>query len=103
LTLDQFRSNPVLVGAMRELIHGDGSNPTVLAQAIVAIQAEGLTVDARDHEPELVSVRRLSRMTERQVVISDLLSCADPMPPPQQDEEPTFGVRKQDFQPPPQP
>jgi hypothetical protein len=88
---------------MRELIHGDGSAPTVLAQAIVAVQNELILRDASDTDMREVSVRLLSRAVGRTDALSDLLSCAELMKPPQQDEEPTFGVRKQDFQPPPQP
>jgi hypothetical protein len=75
----------------------------VLAQAIVAVQNELILRDASDTDMREVSVRLLSRAVGRTDALSDLLSCAEPMPPPQQDEEPTFGVRKQDFQPPPQP
>jgi hypothetical protein len=88
---------------MRELLRGDGSNPTVLAQAIVAVQGEKPTIDAADNDSELVSVRRLSRIAQHEEVITLLLSLAEPMPPPQQDEEATFGVNPRDFQPPPQP
>jgi len=96
--VDEFRSNPVLVGAMRELIKGDGSAPTVLAQAIVAVQNEKPLGDAADGDPEIASVRRLSRIAQHDEVISLLLSCGEPMPIPTEEEEPTFGVRKEDFQ-----
>src|SRR6266446_2413688 len=103
MTVTQFRSNPILVGAMRELLQGDGSVPTVLAQAIVAVQNEKPMFDADDLHPEIESVRRLSRIAQHEEVITLLLSCAEPMPEQQVDEEPTFGVRKQDFRPVPQP
>ncbi len=92
-----------MVGEMRELLQGDGLTPTVLAQVIVAVQNEKPTQDAADADNELVSVRRLSRIAQHEEVITLLLSCAEPMPEPQVDEEPTFGVRKQDFQPVPEP
>lgn len=95
--MEQFRSNPVLVGAMRELLRGDGAQPTVLAQAIVAVQNEKPTVDAMDDAPEIVSVRRLSRIAQHDDVITLLLSCGEPLPIQEPEEEATFGVKKSDF------
>ncbi len=92
MTLREFRSNPVLVAAMRELIGVTGQEPTVLAQAIVAVQSDRLILDAKDDQPDIVSVRLLSRAAERQDVISDLLSCAEPLQEQPQEEKPTFGV-----------
>ncbi len=98
MTLREFRSNPVLVAAMRELIGVSGQEPTVLAQAIVAVQSDRLILDAKDDQPDIVSVRLLSRAAERQDVISDLLSCAEPLPIEQQEEKPTFGINPAEFQ-----
>ncbi len=97
MTLEQFRSNPDLVANMRSLIGATGDAPTVLAQAIVAVQNERLILDARDNDDEIVSVRLLSRVAERQEVISDLLSCAEPWPVQQEESPPTFGVDPSQF------
>src|SRR5437762_11955642 len=94
----EFRSNPVLVGAMRNLLRGDGVTPTVLAQAIVAVQGEKPTQDAGEREPEIVSVRRLSKIAQHEEVITLLLSCAEPLPEPEVEEEPTFGIDPRKFQ-----
>ena len=99
MTIEEFRSNPVLVGAMRELVKGDGQNPTVLAQAIVAIQNEKPTQDAKDGDSEIVSVRRLSRIAQHDEVINLFLSLAEPLPPPVVEEPATFGVNPEDFKP----
>lgn len=72
-------------------------NPSVLAQAIVAIQNERPMFDAKDSDPELVSVRRLSRIAQHDEVINLLLSCAEPLPPQVEEEPPTFGVDKEQF------
>lgn len=88
----------MLVGAMRDLIKGDGTNPTVLAQAIVAVQAEKPTQDARDGDSEIVSVRRLSRIAQHDEVINLLLSCAEPMPTAPQEEPALFGVNPSEYQ-----
>jgi hypothetical protein len=97
MTVEEFRSNPVLVGAMRDLIKGDGTNPTVLAQAIVAVQNEKPSRDAKDNEPEIVSVRRLSRIAQHDEVINLLLSCGEPLPTEEEEERPLFGVNPQDY------
>ncbi len=88
---------------MRALIGAPGQPVTVLAQAIVAVQSAKLILDAKDSEPEIVSVRLLSRAAERQDVISDLLSCAEPLTPPQEEEQATFGVDFTQFDEPPKP
>lgn len=103
MTLEQFRRNPELVAEMRALIGAPGQPPTVLAQAIVAVQSAKLILDAKDDAGEIVSVRLLSRAAERQDVISDLLSCAEPMPVEQEEESPTFGVDLDLFPEPPKP
>jgi len=88
--------------AVRDLIHGDGTAPTILSQVLVAVQKE-VIMDARDDDPELVSVRKLSRAAERQSVISDIILCGEPLPQESVEEEATFGVSKESFQPPPEP
>lgn len=98
MTVEEFRSNPVLVGAMRDLVKGDGTTPTVLAQAIVAVQSEKPSQDARDGDSEIVSVRRLSRIAQHDAVINLLLSCAEPMPSETDEEPALFGVDPSKFQ-----
>ena len=98
MTIETFRSNPVLVGAMRELIKGDGTSPTVLAQALIAVQNEKPVSDAKDGDAEIVSVRRLSRIAQHDEVINLFLSLAEPLPPPIEEERATFGVKVEDYQ-----
>jgi hypothetical protein len=100
MTIEEIRSNPVLVGAFRELLKGDGITPTVLAQVIVAVQSEKPNQDAKDGDSEIVSVRRLSRIAQHDEVINLLLSCAEPMPTAPQEEPATFGVNPSEYQPP---
>lgn len=97
ISVEEFRSNPVLVGAMRELIKGDGTNPTVLANAIVAVQNEVPIVDAKDGDSEIVSVRRLSKISQHAEVINLLLSLAEPWPTTPQEEPALFGVDPEKF------
>ena len=97
MTIDEFRSNPVLVGAMRALLQTVDGNPSVLAQAIVAVQNERPMFDAKDDDPEIVSVRRLSRSFQHDEVLNLLLSCGEPLPVAPQEEEPTFGVDREKF------
>lgn len=77
--IDQFRSNPIFVGTMAQLIKGDGSGPTVLAQLIVALQNNLPANDTSPNADPIESVRLLSRIAERQQVISEILSTAEPL------------------------
>jgi len=97
VTTFEFRSNPILVGALKALLNGDNGTPSVLAQAIVAVQNEKPQYNVREEHAEIVSVRRLSRIAGYEESLELLLSCAEPMPVPQEEEEPTFGVKIEDF------
>lgn len=98
MTVEEFRSNPILVAAMRDLLRGDGITPTVLAQAVVAIQGAKPTEDAKDRDPEIVSVRKLSKIAQHDEVINLLLSCAEPMPAETDEGPALFGVDPSKFQ-----
>ena len=98
MTIEEFRSNAVLVGTIRELIKGDGTNPTALAQLIVAVQNERPSGDAKDGDSEIVSVRRLSRIAQHDEVINLILSGAEPWPQPVVEEPATFGVDPSKYQ-----
>ena len=84
---------------MRELVKGDGQNPTVLAQAIVAVQNEKPGGNVKDGDKKIVSVRRLSKIEQHEETLNLLLSCAEPLPPPVVEERATFGVNPEDFKP----
>ncbi len=92
MTIQDFRSNPVLVGALKSLLISDNGQPSVLAQAIVAVQNEKPEPNVGESLPEIASVRRLSRITGYEESLELLLSCSEPLPPPIVEEEPTFGV-----------
>lgn len=100
MTVNEFRSNPVLTKALKELLssNGDG-NPSILARAIVAVQNEKPSNIVNESAPEIVSVRRSSRIAGYDESLELLLSCAEPLPAPEPDEVATFGVNPADFQP----
>ena len=97
MTVSVFRSNPVLVGALKALLNGDNGTPSVLAQAIVAVQNEKPSSNVDESSAEIVSVRRSSRIAGYEESLELLLSCAEPMPVPQAEEEATFGIDKEQF------
>ena len=99
MTVHDFRSNGVLVGALKELLksNGDG-NPSVLARAIVAVQNEKPSSIVDESSPEIVSVRRSSRIAGFEESLDLLLSCAEPLPAQAPEEVATFGVNPADFQ-----
>jgi len=98
MTTVEFRNNPVLVGAMKALLVGENGMPSVLAQAIVAVQNEKPPPTVIEGHPEIASVRRLSRIAGYEESLELLLSCAEPIPPQPQEEPATFGVRPEDYQ-----
>ncbi len=99
MTTGDFRSNPVLVGALKSLLISDNGQPSVLAQAIVAVQNEKPTYLIADGQPEIVSVRRLSRIAGYEESLEALLSCAEPMPVQQEEEPATFGINPAEYKP----
>ena len=99
MTLFEFRSNPMKISAFAEILRGDGTSPTILAEAIVAVQNERVLRDAKHEDMLEVSARLLSQAVGRIDAITDLLSCAEPLPPPVVEEPATFGVNPADFQP----
>jgi hypothetical protein len=97
MTVEAFRSNPILVGALKALLNGDNGTPSVLAQAIVAVQNDKPTSDISEAHPEIASVRRLSKIEGWEGALDSLLICAEPMPVPQEEETATFGVNPAEF------
>jgi len=97
MTTQQFRENPVLVGALKSLLNSDNGTPSVLAQAIVAVQNDKPTSNVNEAHPEIASVRRLSKIEGWEESLERLLSCAEPMPVPQEEETATFGVNPAEF------
>ena len=97
MTTSEFRENPVLVGALKALLIGDNGTPSVLAQAIVAVQNEKPPPTIIEGHPEIASVRRLSRIAGYEESLELLLSCAEPLPPPVVEEPATFGVDPAQF------
>lgn len=79
---------------MRDLI-----TSSVLAEAIVCLKDERPSGDAPDFADALASVRLLSRQAQHDAVINLLMSLAEPLPPEPMQEEPTWGVPRQNFQP----
>jgi hypothetical protein len=90
MTVNSFRSNPVLVAAMRSILTGPEGTPSVLAQAIVAVQNEKPSSNVDESSAEIVSVRRSSRIAGYEESLELLLSCAEPLAVPEPDEEATF-------------
>ena len=99
MTVNQFRSNGVLVGALKALLNGDNGTPSVLAQAIVAVQNEKPPFRVDEGHNEIASVRRLSRIEGYEESLELLLSCSEPLPLPEEEEPATFGVNPAEFQP----
>lgn len=98
MTTNEFRSNPVLVGALKSLLTGDNGTPSVLAQAIVAVQNEKPSPDVHEDSPEIVSVRRSSRIAGYEESLELLLLCAEPLPQPVEEEPALFGVNPKEHQ-----
>ncbi len=92
MTVGDFRENAVLVGAMKALLLGVDGQPSVLAQAIVAVQNERPSPKVAEHSTEIVSIRRLDRIAGFDESLELLLSCSEPLSPPPEEEVATFGV-----------
>ena len=95
MIVEEFRSNPVLVGALKALLIGQDGQPSVLAQAIVAVQNERPSPRVAEHSTEIVSIRRLDRIAGFDESLELLLSCSEPLPPPIVEEPATFGYTEQ--------
>ena len=85
------------VAALKALLIGQDGQPSVLAEAIVAVQNERPSPKVTEHSTEIVSVRRLDRIAGFDESLELLLSCAEPLPPPVVEEPATFGVRVEDY------
>ena len=87
------------VGAFKAFLLGENGQPSILAEAIVAVQNESPSPKVPEHSEEIVSIRRLDRIAGFNESLELLLSCAEPLPPPVVEEPATFGVRPEDYQP----
>ncbi len=92
MTVSEFRENAFLVGAMKTLLVGENGQPSILAQAIVAVQTEKPAPTITEGDPEIASVRRLSRIAGFDESLELLLSCSEPLPRIEEEEPATFGV-----------
>jgi hypothetical protein len=97
MTTVQFRENPVKVGALKALLIGENDQPSILAEAIIAVQNERPSPKVPEHSPEIVSVRRLDNISGFDESLELLLSCAEPLPPPVVEERATFNVDPEKF------
>ena len=97
MTTVDFRENPIKVGALKALLIGENGQPSVLAEAIVAVQNESPSPKVPEHSEEIVSTRRLDRIAGFNESLELLLSCAEPLPPPVVEEPATFGVDPAQF------
>jgi hypothetical protein len=97
VTTNDFRENPILVGALKALLNGENGQPSVLAQAIVAVQNERPSPRVAEHSTEIVSIRRLDRIAGFDESLELLLSCAEPIPVVVEEAQATFGVDPSQF------
>ncbi len=93
MTTIDFRENPMKVGALKAMLLPTADGPSILAEAIVAVQNEKPTYIVRDGDEEIVSVRRLSRIAGFDESLELLLSCSEPLPRIEEEEPATFGVK----------
>ncbi len=97
MTVSDFRSNPVLVGALKALLISENGTPSVLAQAIVAVQNEKPDSKIGEGHAEIASVRRLSRIEGFDESLELLLSCAEPIPAIVEESPATFGINPEEY------
>ncbi len=92
MTTEDFRGNPLKVGALKAMLLPTADGPSILAEAIVAVQNEKPPPTVAEGFPEIASVRRLSRIAGYDESLELLLSCSEPLPQPIVEEVATFGV-----------
>ncbi len=80
------------VGALKAMLLPTADGPSILAEAIVAVQNEKPPPTVAEGFPEIASVRRLSRIAGFDESLELLLSCSEPLPPPLIEEPATFGI-----------
>ncbi len=80
------------VGALKAMLLPTADGPSILAEAIVAVQNERPSPKVSEHSTEIVSIRRLDRIAGFDESLELLLSCSEPLAPPPVEEEATFGV-----------
>jgi hypothetical protein len=78
MTKNEFRSNAAFVSEFNELLQSSAA-----LRAAVIIMKDGMIIaDADDRDPEIVSVRKLSRIEGRTECVQDFLELATPLPQP---------------------
>ncbi len=95
MIVDEFRSNPMKVGALKAMLLPTADGPSILAEAIVAVQNERPSPKVPVGSPEIVSVRTLDRISGFDESLELLLSCSEPLPKVVEEEPATFGVEPQ--------
>ncbi len=98
MTTTDFRENPILVGALKALLNGENGQPSVLAQALVAVQNERPSPRVSEQSNEIVSIRRLDRIAGFDESLELLLSCAEPIPTQVEEAPALFGVDPSQYQ-----
>ncbi len=89
---ETFRSDPGRVGRLKAILQ----DPT-LALALVVLKDDSQVLDVPESADPIASARRLSYLAGGIAKVDLLLSLAEPLPVELPEEEPTFGVRVEDF------
>ncbi len=89
---ETFRSDPGRVGRLRDLL-----NDPTLALALVVLKDDSQVLDVPETADPIASARRLSYLSGGIAKVDLLLSLAEPLPVEEPEEQPTFGVRVEDF------
>lgn len=87
MTSDELRADPDFRLRMAEIFADK-----FFTQALICLQSEGAWADAKDEDPEIVSVRILSRMKGREQFIQELLNLSIPLEKEERTPFPTFNT-----------
>lgn len=87
MTILQFRSNSIYTARLREILSDE-----TFQLALMTLRDSNTPLESSDEdaEPEVASVRRLSRVAGFNNAIATLLDMGQPTTPPPQEEEPTY-------------
>lgn len=94
LSID-FRRNAELVAGWRDLL----ANNPVVAQVLVVLKDEKPSAAVPPGSDALDRAAALAKLEQHDFDVNLLLSLAEPLPPEPTEEEPTWGIRKDQFQP----
>ncbi len=87
MTEADFRSNTGLIDYMRSRF-----SEAEMQSALIVLKDSAPVADALDSDPEIVSVRRLSRIDGYNECLLRLFALATPLPPPPVQLEETWGT-----------